>query len=64
MTKVSMLLLATGLFLASCGNSESTEETTATDTMTTAPMAEEASPMTADSATMMTDTAATTTPTP
>ena len=43
--KFGILALTLGLFVASCGNNESTEETTTTDTATMAPEATTPAPV-------------------
>lgn len=58
--KFGIFTLALGMFVASCGNSESTEEAT-TDSVATeemAPVVEEAAPVVDSAATMTTDSAA------
>ncbi|WP_276133033.1 hypothetical protein [Polluticoccus soli] len=54
--KFSILALALGVFVASCGNSETTEETTTTDTATMMPEATPAPVDTMTAAPATTDT--------
>lgn len=54
--KFGILALTLGLFVASCGNNESTEETTTTDTATMAPEATTPAPVDTMTAAPATDT--------